>query len=52
MSKTDRVIISSCENVARMVEEMKKSYETHNEEIKKLLEENKKLLEQINEKIK
>ncbi len=52
MSKTDKVIISSCENVALMVEEMKKSYEAHNEEIKKLLEENKRLLELINDKIK
>ena len=52
MSKTDRVIISSCENVAKAVEELKNSYESQNEEIKKLLEENKKLLELINEKIK
>ena len=52
MSKTDRVIIASCESVAKSVEELKKTYEAQNEVIKKLLEENKRLLELISEKIK
>ncbi len=51
MSKTDKVIINSADEVAKSVEILKEEFEKNSSEIKSLLEENNRLLGELIKKL-